>query len=94
MNRAAAPQNSSRPCRLELNNSGAWKLLGTFDASNDAAANAIIHAAGELAAALNDPASGRTALCALRVSSDEAHPVVLLRWVHGRWRNAATGDPL
>jgi hypothetical protein len=85
-----------KPCRLELNNSGAWKLLGRFDAAVEDAAGAIMDAAAQLAASLNDPASGRTSVVTLRVSIDEAHPTVLARWnsADEGWRDPATGAPL
>jgi hypothetical protein len=85
-----------KPVRLELNNSGAWKLLGRFDAAVDDAAGEIMDAAEKLAAALNDPASGRTSVVTLRLSIDEAHPTVLARWnsADEGWRDAATGAPL
>lgn len=68
-----------RPCRLELNNTGAWKLLGRFDGTPSAAADRVLNAAAELADALNDRATGRWSMCALRVSTDETVPVVLMR---------------
>jgi hypothetical protein len=79
-----------KPCRLELNNSGAWKLLGRFDLAAQDAADGIMDAAEALARALNDPASGRRALVTLRISTDDALPSVLARWSdeHG-WRNTA-----
>lgn len=78
----------SRHCRLELNNSGSWKLLGTFDASRTDAADRIMNAAAELAAALNERDSGRAALCRLRVSTDDALPVALMYWTDaaGGWK--------
>lgn len=84
----------AKPCRIELNNSGAWKLLGKFDASADEAASAIMDAAEQLARALNDPACGRPSLVTLRISTDDAQPDVLMRWSdeHG-WRDARTGEP-
>lgn len=82
-----------KPCRIELNNSGAWKLLGKFDAGADEAASAIMDAAEQLARALNDPASGRPSMVSLRISTDDALPGVLMRWSdeHG-WRDMA-GQP-
>lgn len=67
-----------RRCRLEWNNSGAWKLLATFDADAGEAADAVMNAAAALLDAVNDRASGRHALARGRVSSDEAHPVALM----------------
>lgn len=83
-----------KPCRLELNNSGAWKLLGRFDAGQDAAASAIMDAAEQLARALNDPACGRPSTVTLRISTDEPLPGVLIRWSdEDGWRDARTGEP-
>lgn len=82
-----------KPCRLELNNTGAWKLLGKFDAGADAAASAIMDAAEHLARALNDPASGRPSMLTLRISTDEPQPDVLLRWTDADgWRDRK-GEP-
>lgn len=85
----------SKPCRLELNNSGAWKLLGRFDAARTEAADEIMNAAEALVKALNDQASGRTALASLRISTDESLPDVLMRWepARGAWTDARTGEP-
>lgn len=83
-----------KPCRLELNNSGAWKLLGKFDAAVEDATDDILTAAGNLVDALNAPYSGREALCRMRVSSDDPHPDVLMRY-EGResgWRDSK-GEP-
>jgi hypothetical protein len=84
-----------KPVRLELNNSGAWKLLARFDAGKEEAADAIMDAAEQLAKAINDPACGRPGLVALRISTDEALPYVLMRWQNAElgWRDARTGDP-
>lgn len=69
-----------KPCRLELNNSGSWKLLGKFDAGAEAAADEIVDAAARLAAALNARECGRPGLCSLRISTDDPQPIVLMRW--------------
>lgn len=71
---------SLKPVRLELNNSGAWKVLGRFDAANEKASDAILAAAHQLAAALNDPESGRPGVCTLRISTDDGLQLVLMRW--------------
>ena len=42
-----------KPCELQLNNSGAWKALGKFDAADDDYADDILTAAGHLVIALN-----------------------------------------
>jgi hypothetical protein len=83
-----------KPCRLELNNSGAWKLLARFDAANADPTDEIMNAAEQLAKAINDPASGRTTHVSLRISTDDAHPDTIMRWTHerGMWFDAKTGD--
>jgi hypothetical protein len=88
-----------KPVRLELNNSGAWKLLGRFDAFQDDAANEIMDAADRLAKALNDPACGRRSVVSLRIITDENYPVALMRWLQDKdgnagWRDAETGEAL
>jgi hypothetical protein len=79
-----------KPCRLEINNSGSWKLLGKFDAGAEASTDAILDAAARLGAALNDKACGRPGLCTLRVSTDDAQPDVLMRWANedAGWQKA------
>lgn len=83
-----------KPCRLEINNSGAWKILGRFDAAIDDTTDAIMNAAEQLVKALNDPACGRTSLASLRISTDDALPNVLMRWEprRGMWVDAVTGE--
>lgn len=76
-----------KPCRLELNNSGSWKLLGKFDAAQEEATDAILNAAADLADALNDPACKRQGLCTLRVSTDDPHPDVLMRYASPQGEN-------
>lgn len=76
----------TKPCRLELNNSGAWKLLGTFDAAIADDADDILNGAAQLARAFHS-AGGKPAF-AMRVSTDEGHPQVLMRYDYerGEWR--------
>lgn len=66
----------SKPCRLELNNSGSWKLLGKFDAAVADSTDDILNAAAALVDALN-AAGGRSSL---RISTDDAIPCVLMRY--------------
>lgn len=86
---------ASKPCRLELNNSGSWKLLATFDASNEGDADALMNAAETLVQAINDTSSGRNPRTSLQIRTDEAYPVTLMRWTHERgiWVDARTGEP-
>lgn len=81
----------AKPCRLELNNSGAWKVLGRFDAADDEQASLVLDAAEDLIQTLHNSENPKG--CAtLRVSTDDQ--VVLLYWAIGRgWRDAVTGEP-
>lgn len=75
----------SNPVRLELNNTGAWKLLAKFDSErNREATDAILDAAHRLALAINDRACGRPATVGLRLSTDEPQPKTLMRWEQER----------
>jgi hypothetical protein len=79
--------------RLELNNSGSWKVLGRFDAADDEHTSLVLDAAEDLIKTLHnseDPKRCPT----LRVSIDDALGSVLLRWELARgWYDAATGAP-
>jgi len=87
---------AAKPCRLELNNSGAWKLLAKFDAANAEDTDALMNAAESLAKAINDTSSGRKPGTSLRVATDETSPVMLTLWTHERgiWFDARTGEPV
>ena len=75
---------AARPVRLELNNSGAWKILATFDATDDDMADKA-GAAGQLLGELGAP---RTSL---RICTAEALPMVLRRWTAARgWFDVAS----
>lgn len=80
-----------KPVRLELNNTGSWKVLGHFDAADDEQTALVLDAAEALVKTLHnseDPKGCAT----LRVSIDAI--TVLLRWDLERgWRDAATGEP-
>lgn len=80
-----------KPVRLELNNTGSWKVLGHFDAADDEQTALVLDAAEELVKTLHnseDPKGCAT----LRVSIDAI--TVLLRWDLERgWRDAVTGEP-
>jgi hypothetical protein len=83
----------SKPCRLELNNSGAWKFLGRFDAADDKQTSLVMDAAEDLVKTLNN--GGPAKQCpTLRVSMDDRLGSVLMRWELERgWFNARTGLP-
>lgn len=80
-----------KPVRLELNNSGSWKVLGRFDADDDEQTSLVLDAAEDLIRTLHnseDPKGCPT----LRVSIDSM--TVLLRWgIEQGWRDAKTGRP-
>lgn len=88
---------AKKPCRLELNNSGAWKLLGNFDLTDEISADIIMESAAALAASLNAAAAttGRGRMT-LRISTDESVPATLARWANSDdgWRDARTGEAL
>lgn len=80
----------AKPVKLELNNSGSWKRLGSFDADDDEQASLVMDAAEALVQVLHN--SEATNRCpTMRVSIDAT--AVLLRWslVDG-WRDAVTGE--
>lgn len=85
-----------KPVRLELNNSGSWKVLGRFDAADDDQTALVLDAAEDLIKTLHnseDPKRCPT----LRVSMDtvgDTTCTVLLRWsLELGWRDARTGEP-
>ena len=81
-----------KPVRLEMNNSGSWKVLGRFDAADDEQTALVLDAAEELVKTLHnseDPKRCPT----LRVSIDDPLGAVLLRWdLAAGWRDAKTGE--
>lgn len=84
--------SAARPVRLELNNSGSWKLLGRFDASDSAHCDRVMYAAEQLVRALNNDAPPQK--CAsLRISIDDSLAQVLMRWDAQRdtWYDAKAG---
>ena len=86
----------TKPVRLELNNSGSWKVLGRFDAADDEQTSLVLDAAEQLITTLHnseDPKRCPT----LRVSTDtpgDSTTTVLVRWEFQRgWFDALTGEP-
>ena len=85
--------NFAKPVNLELNNSGSWKRLGSFDAADEGQAELVMDAAEELIKTLHnseDPKHCPT----LRIVADrrEGVDVVLLRWeLQRRWYDAVSG---
>lgn len=80
-----------KPCRLELNNSGSWKLLGLFDAANDVTTAIIMDAADLLAKSL--VIGGDQVKATLRVVMDSPERTVIARWhqERGGWFDPVTG---
>lgn len=82
-----------KPVRLELNNSGAWKMLGRFDAADLEQTSLVLDAGETLVETLHnseDPKGCPT----LRVTIDDALASVLMRWEMTRgWYDARTGEP-
>lgn len=75
-----------KPVRLEINNSGAWKMLGRFDAADDFGADIVLNAAEQLAQALVESGNRLT----LRVSMAEPPHSELMHWNDPEtgWRDA------
>ena len=80
-----------KPVRLELNNSGSWKILGRFDSSDDEQTSLVLDAAEDLVRTLHNSESPK-GCPTLRVSIDSI--TVLMRWGLERgWYDARTGEP-
>lgn len=83
-----------KPVRLELNNSGSWKVLGRFDAADDDQCALVLDAAEQLVQTLHNGGPARKCPT-LRVSVDDSLQEVLMRWsIELGWREVRTGDPL
>ena len=87
----------TKPCRLEFNNSGSWKLLGKFDAADDEQTSLVLDAAEVLVKTLHnseDPNRCPT----LRVSIDTPGDTTMTTIAHWSlvegWRDAETGKPV
>lgn len=82
----------AKPVRLELNNSGSWKVLGRFDAADDDQSALVLDAAEELIKTLHN--GGPAKKCpTLRVSVDDGIGEVLIRWdIERGWTDAKTGE--
>lgn len=84
---------NKKPVRLEVNNSGAWKVIGRFDAADDDQSALVLDAAEDLIKTLNNGAPPRQ--CGkLRVSIDDALNEVLMYWTaeRGCWYDARTKE--
>lgn len=84
---------TAKPVRLELNNTGSWKLLGTFDLADEDQTALVLSAAEELVKTLHnseDPKRCPT----LRVSGADFAIGTLARWdIERGWRDIK-GEPL
>ena len=80
-----------KPVRLELNNSGSWKVIGRFDADDTYHANLVMNAAEDLIEILHNSQDLRR--CAgLRITKDDGLSTVLSRWsIADGWCDATTG---
>lgn len=81
-----------KPVKLELNNSGAWKTLGRFDAADDEQTALVLDAAETLVQTLNN--GGPPKYCpTLRVTMDNGDMSgagVLMMWELAMgWRDRA-----
>lgn len=91
----AKPQHQ-KPVKLEFNNSGSWKNLGSFDAADDEQTTLVLDTAELLVKALHytTPDNGRWPT--LRVSMatpGDTTTTVLRYWTHeAGWRDA-DGEP-
>jgi len=86
-------RNFDNPVRLEMNNSGAWKVLGRFDAADDDQTALVLDAAEDLVKTLHNSENAKTCPT-LRVSMADGLQQVLLRRDLARgWRDAETGEP-
>jgi len=90
--------------KLEFNNSGAWKLLGTFDTDDDDQVGEVLTHAAALIKALHPDIDPDTAspiqlkrVPTLRVSIEGAacdRQGLLMHWdIRHGWRDAITGEP-
>jgi hypothetical protein len=84
-----------KPVRLELNNSGSWKVLGRFDAADDEQTSLVLDAAEDLIKTLHnseDPKRCPTLRVSMGTPGDTTDSV-LLRWELTRgWYDARTGE--
>lgn len=83
-----------KPVKLELNNSGSWKRLGTFDDADEDHCALVMDAAEELVRTLHnseDPKRCPT----LRICKDDGRGEVLARWELQRgWYEVRTGEAI
>jgi len=80
-----------KPVRLELNNSGSWKVIGRFDADDVYHATLVMSAAEDLIEILHNSEDLRRCP-SLRITKDDGLSTVLSRWsIDEGWCDATTG---
>lgn len=67
-----ATEATKQPVQLQLNNSGSWKKVATWDAGDDEASR-MAHEAVALLGAINPSFTWR-------IATEEGYPAVLKRW--------------
>jgi hypothetical protein len=78
-------QSFTKPVKLQVNTSGAWKDIVRFDADDTRRTDQVTDAADELGLV------GAGAIT-FRIVSDEPLPCVLFNWTHGPgWKEAGRG---
>jgi hypothetical protein len=68
-----------KPVNLELNNSGSWKKIGSFDAADDEQTSLVLDAAETLVQTLHNSENPK-GCPTLRVAIAESLQEVLYRW--------------
>lgn len=83
-----------KPVKLELNNSGSWKVLGRFDAADEDQAALVMDSAENLVKTLHNSEDPRRCPT-MRICINDSLSTVLMRWsIDGGWRDAKTGEPV
>jgi hypothetical protein len=84
----------AKPCKLEWNNTGAWKTLGRFDAADEEQSALVMDAAQDLALTLHNSES-QVAAPKLRICVDDNLNLVIAHWsLEDGWRDRKTGGPI
>lgn len=89
-------QQANKLVRLEINNSGSWKYLGTFDTADETTSGLVLDSAENLIKALHGDTPAKRCPT-LRVSTDtpgDTTHTVVMRWdIESGWRDPRTGEP-
>jgi hypothetical protein len=86
-----------KPVNLELNNSGSWKKIGSFDAADDEQTSLVLDAAETLVQTLHNSENpkGCPTLRVSMPSITDSTQDVLYRWeIQRGWYEAHTGVPV